>query len=270
MKTHVFQPASVLRPFINRHIILNGEEDANASFLFQIPPTGYSGLAFHLTNNRINVDGVKMPPSFLIGQYTQRMRVQFKEKIELLISFFHPSQLFRFFLFPMYKLTNLTISLSEVIGDQMADKLVKKIRKPNEYSNKIEQLENYLLIEQKKAKTKWNPADKAISDIVKSKGKYSVEDLAKLNNVTRRYLEKNFRERIGLSPKLYSKIIRFNYLLELLGKSSKPTWLDLLEECGFYDQAHLIKDFHEFTGEIPSRFFKQNIIDMKILERFEI
>ena len=269
MLTQIFQPGHLLKDFINRHILLKEENSSRSTVLFQIPPTGYCGLGIHLSGNSVSVNGLETASAFLIGQFTRRIKVQYNGDLAVLVSFFNPSQLFRLFAFSMHKLTDTTVPLSAVIGEGYSQKLLNEIQETPDDIKKVSLLENFLLAKIKETKVKWNPADKAIRDIIKKKGNFSVEELARANNVTRRYLEKNFRERIGLTPKQYSKIIRFNYLLELMGKTSEPAWLDLLEECGYYDQAHLIKDFHEFTGEVPSRFLKADRIDMQILERFK-
>ncbi|MGC4021921.1 MAG: helix-turn-helix domain-containing protein [Cyclobacteriaceae bacterium] len=62
-----------------------------------------------------------------------------------------------------------------------------------------------------------------------------------------------FRTYVGLSPKFYARIIRFNKIFSLIEKND-PQWIDLMNEAGFYDQSHLIRNFKAFTGEDPSAY----------------
>ena len=68
-----------------------------------------------------------------------------------------------------------------------------------------------------------------------------------------RQIERLFSKYIGLSPKFYSRIIRFSHIFELM-RSKDNSWGDLVYKSGFYDQSHFIKNFKEFTGEDPSSY----------------
>ncbi len=96
--------------------------------------------------------------------------------------------------------------------------------------------------------------DKAIDLIFKSNGTMSVTDMCKELFITERQLQRLFKQYIGLSPKLYSRIIRFNYIFELM-KEGKTSWLDITYHSGYFDQSHFIRDFKSFTGEDPSDYF---------------
>lgn len=93
-----------------------------------------------------------------------------------------------------------------------------------------------------------------ISYIIQRKGMINIEDLASRNFLSSRQFERNFKELTGFSPKLYSRIIRFQSVLEqyhLKGKSMT----DIAYEAGYYDQSHFIRDFKEFSGHNPGEYF---------------
>ena len=75
-------------------------------------------------------------------------------------------------------------------------------------------------------------------------------DFADFSN---RQFERVFRNRIGLLPKFFSRLVRFSRAW--LIKETQPDihWLHLAHECGYYDQMHFIRDFKEFTGANPSQ-----------------
>lgn len=62
---------------------------------------------------------------------------------------------------------------------------------------------------------------------------------------------RRFREQIGLTPKAYANIVRFNRALEL-ARGPKATWAEIALDCGYYDQSHLVRDFQRFAGRAPA------------------
>jgi AraC-like DNA-binding protein len=93
--------------------------------------------------------------------------------------------------------------------------------------------------------------------IVKQKGMVQVKQLENKFRVSGRWLEKQFNEQIGCSPKEYARITRFNALLFDLQKHPLNAFFSLMEDYGYYDQSHLIKDFRAFTGQTPGQYLAE-------------
>ncbi|MGL6269701.1 MAG: helix-turn-helix domain-containing protein, partial [Chitinophagaceae bacterium] len=76
--------------------------------------------------------------------------------------------------------------------------------------------------------------------------------------------ERKFKERTGVNPKLYARIIRFDRAFRL--KNSRPEfdWLRIAVECDYHDYQHLAKDYKDFTGLTPNSFHE---IENKAPER---
>jgi AraC-like DNA-binding protein len=72
----------------------------------------------------------------------------------------------------------------------------------------------------------------------------------------RRFIEVFTRE-VGLTPKLFARIQRFQNLLWTLNGHASPAWADLALACGYYDQAHFIRDFRSFSGLNPSGYYRK-------------
>jgi len=98
-----------------------------------------------------------------------------------------------------------------------------------------------------------------ISNIMLHKaGLVSIEKFAYQANMSMRNFERRFSENIGISPKLYCRIIRFNHALELKLKNPKQNWSSIAQECGYFDQMHFIKDFKQFADGSPNTFLNQS------------
>jgi AraC-like DNA-binding protein len=81
-----------------------------------------------------------------------------------------------------------------------------------------------------------------------------VGELAKESGVSRRRFSQLFREQIGLTPKLYCRLQRFQNTLRLIGSSASVDWAQLALAAGYCDQAHLSNEFHDFSGISPSTY----------------
>lgn len=73
----------------------------------------------------------------------------------------------------------------------------------------------------------------------------------------RRHLERTFLAVVGVTPKSFSRIVRFLAVLERVRRADATGWSDAAYACGYADQAHLIKDFTVFTGLSPARYAAQ-------------
>ena len=84
-----------------------------------------------------------------------------------------------------------------------------------------------------------------------------IENVAARYGITSRYLQKIFLQHTGLTPKLYSKIARFQNSLQLIAKKN-TSLTDIAYECGYFDQSHFIREFKSFTGFAPSVYDPEN------------
>lgn len=93
----------------------------------------------------------------------------------------------------------------------------------------------------------------AVRLIIESKGALSLKEIGERVAMSERGLERYFKQWIGVSPKFYSRIIRFAHIFELVAEN-RTNWAEISAQAGFYDQAHFIKNFRAFTGEEPSKY----------------
>ena len=105
--------------------------------------------------------------------------------------------------------------------------------------------------------------DLSLQRIFEARGNLSVDDILRRTGCHYRTLEKQFKQHIGLSPKRLAKVIRFKHVMHALHAASKPAATSRLgdlsvQDFGFYDQSHFIKEFKYFTGTTPTAFLKQS------------
>jgi AraC-like DNA-binding protein len=88
----------------------------------------------------------------------------------------------------------------------------------------------------------------------------SVDRLAAKSGISIRHLRRACLERAGVSPKYLSRILRFRRAAEHIAKVTNqtipPAWAEVAAACGYFDQAHFIREFQEFTGSTPGRYLQ--------------
>lgn len=92
-----------------------------------------------------------------------------------------------------------------------------------------------------------------VDSIIAARGARSIADLAASNAVSRKRLERLFAEHIGLSPKAFSSLVRYQLLWQELCLGRERNTLDLVEKYGYYDQAHLLNDFKRHHSMTPAQ-----------------
>jgi methylphosphotriester-DNA--protein-cysteine methyltransferase len=100
----------------------------------------------------------------------------------------------------------------------------------------------------------------ALAALDRSGGALRVEELAAQLHVSRQHLAAQFRQHVGLSPKLYARICRFRRATATLRTDTTGSldWAQLAADCGYFDQSHLIHDFQEFSSSTPEQFHFSN------------
>jgi AraC-like DNA-binding protein len=78
----------------------------------------------------------------------------------------------------------------------------------------------------------------------------------------RRFIEV-FTSEVGMTPKLFGRIVRFQQALGRAGRLATPAWADLARQCGYFDQSHLVRDFLAFSGLSPAGYLRQRSARVK-------
>ena len=96
--------------------------------------------------------------------------------------------------------------------------------------------------------------DYALTHLHQSPGTTTIAALTRDIGVSPRHLSQLFREQIGVSPKLYCRIQRFQQAVQHMHHGDDIHWAELALTCGYYDQSHFANDFHAFSGFSPTHY----------------
>lgn len=96
---------------------------------------------------------------------------------------------------------------------------------------------------------------KTVIELINSSdGKIRISDIQDKTGYSERYINKIFNEEMGLSPKTFCKIIKFQRALEYLDYGAPGKMTDASVKLGYYDQSQFIKDFKKYAGITPKRY----------------
>ena len=99
-----------------------------------------------------------------------------------------------------------------------------------------------------------SPTQKAIEHMVARNGNVSMPWLADQAGLSERQFRRRCQEESGLGPKFLARVLRFRFAQRLAG-DARTDWAGIAADAGYFDQAHLIRDFREFTGATPVAVF---------------
>jgi AraC-like DNA-binding protein len=160
---------------------------------------------------------------------------------------------FPFFDRPTSELHNVRISL-EALWGRKAGVLVEEVLAAPTPDAKFDVLERVLLataraVNRHRAVT---IALRELSDVTGGRGVAHVTDAVGMSQ--RRFLER-FRREVGMAPKLFARVQRFQSVVETVHTLDEVNWTDIASACGYFDQAHFIHDFRAFSGFTPTAYF---------------
>jgi AraC-like DNA-binding protein len=148
-------------------------------------------------------------------------------------------------------LSDRIIALADALGDG-ALALRERLLNTVSLESRFKVVERWL-IARLKPRNLVHPAVRwAVDRIAATGGRLSIEELAVQTGFTRKHLGNLFQQQVGLSPKSLARVHRFRGALDILNRANgEVPWVALAEQCGFYDQSHLINEFRRFTGFSP-------------------
>lgn len=154
---------------------------------------------------------------------------------------------------PSNLISNTTINLTDVFGNSV-NNLIEQIHNETDKNTIISNVEKFFT--SKIVNTKDTRIAQFVKDISSSGGCNNLLKVASELNLSLRQLERKVFEVVGISPKEFSRIVRFQKSLFIKQHNPKINLTSLSYECGYFDQSHFIKEFKSISGYAPKEFFK--------------
>ena len=252
-----FKPSPPLSKYVECFWSLQGKQGTGEASE-QILPDGCLEIIFHCGDpiERFDCKGraVEQPKSFVSGQITEYITLKPTGEIAVFGIRFRPGGAYRFLDLPLNKLNGRVIDLDSLWG-QDGNELESRIMEARSGHERIQHSTMTLNSQLKKDIESDAIVEAAINRILFTEGRISVDELMRTFGVCSRQLERRFNQRVGLPPKLVSRIVRFQRVFRVLDSNGSQSLTAVALDSGYYDQAHFIKDFRAFTGQNPTTYF---------------
>jgi AraC-like DNA-binding protein len=245
------RPAARLAPLLARGYVGFSEQDRGFEKWLMPPAVTVTMI--------INVDGAfgGLPGAFVAGLDDAYSVVEVGGSVSCLDIKMTPLGAYRLLGVPMSELAGRVVDLGEV-GGPAGRRLAEEIREASTWERRFALLDHFLLSRAACGPVPTPQVTWALRRLLDGCGRVPVREIADEVGWSHRHLIAKFRQQIGLPPKALSRIVRFNVLLQCLRTSSDQLrWAELAYDCGYYDQAHLNRDFREFAGTTPNDFVKR-------------
>ncbi len=155
----------------------------------------------------------------------------------------------RFFRRPMSELTDSMVALDDVLGAEgMA--LRERLGNAPDWTARFDMAETFVAARLGNAAETPLEIAWAYDRIISSGGRTRISSIAERLGWSRKHLASSFSNAIGIGPKTLSRIVRFNRALGL-SRQQTVDWADIAADCGYADQAHLVREFRDLAGETP-------------------
>jgi AraC-like DNA-binding protein len=261
MQYQIYDPQPDLQYLVKCFWTLEMEAQTTASKQ-RILPDGCMEMIFHFGDpyRQYFDDGTSIlqPRSFVFGQISRYIEIEPTGVSGIISARFLPEGLAPFLSVPVNSLENKAVSMSTLFG-QAGSQLELKIIQARTNRDRIQLVERFLLSILSKPVVAAGITRSCVEVIMAAQGQVGIADLAHKMKLNRRQLERKFESEIGMTPKQFSRAIRLQATIKKLGEKNFSNLTTLAYENGYYDQAHFIRDFRDFTGMSPRSFFSGNM-----------
>jgi len=243
MKYKEITPCPALQPYIHSYWELRGENtDDQRERIF---PDGCAGVVINLGDTCVTDNGLaKMDfgKTYAVGAITSFKDSFINENTHLFGVCLKPGVFPNFYNYaPQNEIINQTIQLENA----------QSLRIDKFMDNGAHYLNEFFT---NRLNTTNRPVQSVIESIHQSQGQAAVNKIANEHFTTVRQLERKFKAQLGMSPKAYARIVRFqNALSKINDPKQEKNLFDIAFECGYYDHSHLANDIKRNTGMVPSQ-----------------
>lgn len=218
-------------------------------------PLGQMELTINLSGDNflIGERSVSATPAIVVGCQSDYFVIDTSCPATLLSVLFKPAVSLDVFGLSARELHNQIVTLNEIWGSG-ADGFYNQLMVTPSVSERFVILENALLSRLTLYRERHYAVEFALNALMATSASVSIAHLQQEVALSPPRFIQVFRNEIGLTPKLFSRLKRFHRLLDVISMGHNVDWAELALHLGFYDQSHMINEFQKFAGISPSAY----------------
>jgi AraC-like DNA-binding protein len=257
MQYQEYDIAEDLKPFVKVIWSMESDVDVYNEMPMHILPDTCVELVVHFrdpykttfSDNSISVQ----EQSLVVAQMKSFMKIQPYGKTGLIAVRFSALGAYHFFDIPMKEIANKETGLRDLWKDFACD-IEDRILLARTSQHRSQIIQNYLKVQLSRNGYIDKGVEFCVNEIKHARGQISVDTLADKAGISSRQLVRRFDKCIGLSPKEFIRISKFIGSLDMMNYTKGKSLTDIAIDSGYYDQAHFIHDFREFSGMSPTDY----------------
>ena len=261
MSYQVYTPSVMLQPIVKCFWSLD-EPAQDQPVVQRVVPDGCMEMIFHYGDpfRQYFSDGqsIEQPLCFIYGQINRYIEIAPMGASGIIAARFWPNGLSPLLPIPIADLEDKATALEDIFGSE-GEQLGSNVLGSSNTAERILIIEGFLINRLNDADAMDKVAKTCVDVLLQSQGKMDVHELADKLQLHRRQIERKFSSGIGMSPKQLARVIRLQSALKSLDLGQFGSLTSIAYDNGYYDQAHFIRDFKEFTGVSPKSFYAQNL-----------
>lgn len=250
-----YRPGPPLNEFVEYLWLIEGGQTPR---LEKILPCGTIELVFNLKNNEIHIHDREQPERYrrfsgavLSGTYSRLFVCDASQHEAILGVHFKPGGALPFLDVEASELTNAHANLADLWGRDGLD-LHERLCTAATPQQRFQIMEGFLRDRLHPPTARQLHMKVALKMLAMGHG--PVRNVARELGLSQRRFIQMFSSHVGLAPKLFCRILRFQRARVLAEELKTPDWATIAVACGYFDQSHLIRDFKEFCGATPGMY----------------
>lgn len=228
----------------------------------RILPDGCVEMIFHygdaFESSRDSINFERQSKTIISGQLLNNIFLRPTGSSKIMGVRFYPAGAYYFTGIPLKELMNNIVDLNDLFTAE-AQIAEEKVNMSESIHDKINAIESFILKRIRRNSIKETTTGKAAEIILSHNGQITVKKLSGLTGSSERKLQRDFEDYVGLSPKQFARIIRFQNAIKIMNLNSLSLTAAAYE-CGYYDQAHFVREFTEISGQTPSAYMREHHI----------
>jgi AraC-like DNA-binding protein len=235
--------------------------DAPSHQKVRVVPTGTIELVFNLNEDELGFYdteqlGTRKTFSGAIFSGARSRSLFVETRKHVMGVHFKPGGAFRFLGVPANEFTDTHVDVESLWGKSIED-LREQLYAAVNPADRFRVLEVTLAARLVHARKEHRAVAAALAILGRDAGEARTRDLAEHLGLSQRHFINVFAKQVGVTPKVFGRMQRFQRAAALTRACSAPDWADVAVECGYFDQSHLIHDFQTFSGLSPTEFHRQ-------------
>lgn len=255
MKVCKLIPNQYLRPYISRYWIWENETalpkifsgtGTELMFHYGEPPSGIEQMGEKIT----------LPQSYFMSPRMKYCRLNSPKKLGFISVRFRAGAFRHFCNTPCIDIVDSFVDIEDLWG-RTGQKFEQQVLEAKNLCQRINIIEKFLMKFLMQYGKNDQYVDMAVKKLLYNYKTVSIKGISRDSFLSQRQMERKFKSAVGVSPKIFQRISRFEAVMKKLLLQQEKNYLPVILDHGYYDQSHFLKEFKSYLGEYPASFLQE-------------